>query len=137
MDVRSSYCAKLSPVRGFCQGCDKPLTGKQRKWCSDACRMRVKRTAANSGTFSPGSGLVSEVRQSFGNVRISFANGQKNTIQAGIIISFDSQGWEAEWDGFVIKTELKNHLRQFLGQILRELFPKWQFGWIEIEIRRF
>jgi len=23
-----------------CAGCDKPLTGRQRQWCSDACRLR-------------------------------------------------------------------------------------------------
>lgn len=127
----------MSPTRGFCQACDKPLTGKQRKWCSDACRMRYKRTAASSGPFGPGSGLGSGVRQSFGNVRISFENGEKNTIQARIIIKYDSQGWEAEWDGFVIKTELRSHLRQFLGEILQELFPRWKFGGIEVEVKRF
>lgn len=124
-------------TRGYCQGCGLPLTGKQRKWHSDACRMRYKRTMASSGSFAPGSALGSDVRQSFGNVRVSFDNGQKNTIQARIVIEYDTQGFEAEWDGFVVKTELPAHLKRFLAQILRELFPHWKFGGISVETKKF
>jgi hypothetical protein len=99
--------------------------------------MQHKRTVQRSLSFADSPDTANFVRQSFGNIRVSFDNQQKNTIQVRIIVSFDTQGWEAEWDGFTIKTELKTHLRRFLAQILGELFPKWQFGGIDIEIKRF
>jgi len=117
----------------YCVGCDKPLKGKQRKWCSDACRTRLNRWIANQpGKTANQPGINDFVRKSTGKDRKSTGN----RIVIVAIVEFDDNDRQHEWDGYTLKTVVKQHLMAYLRDLLAEQFPYWTFKRINLTTKR-
>jgi hypothetical protein len=107
-----------------CQNCEKPLTGKQRQFCSDACRKQSARREASAN-----------VRELSANVRELSANGRnycniRNFIVT-VRVTFSSNSQPAEWDCGLINAHIRRRLETKLLEILSDEQPDWK---IEVKI---
>lgn len=119
----------------YCQACDKPLTGKQRKYCSDACRMRFNRSV-RSQMLENSSENEQGIIKSFGVIRESFGNQPEQTILITLLVEYDTNGYETERDGWVIKTLFRGELMRWVGQTLTTEMPKWSFKVKKINLHK-
>lgn len=115
-------------INQFCLTCGKLLTGKQRKYCSEAHRKRYER-ANKSGHSLTAFVLKSSGfgRELTGNVR-KFSN--KRTFEVKFTVIFASNEVPGDWDVGLIN----DYLKFKVAQIVREVLLYEQPGW-EIEVK--
>ena len=99
--------------------CQKKLTGKQRMYCSDRCRMVCKRNPNKK---------FANVRQSFANVR-EFGNKRTFTIKFSVL--FQSDNLLGEWDKGLINKYLRRKLADIALREIQSDYPDWH---VEIQI---
>lgn len=112
---------------GFCVACDKSLTGRQKYYCSEACRKKYKRLSVLYPALSgmrPASQAF--VRDASGFVR------DASGIAVIIVIKYNHHNRTHESDGYAIKSQFGKEMQQMALQSLKRLFPGWDF-----EIKRF
>lgn len=115
-----------------CLACDTPLTGKQRKFCSESCRKRYSRMSVNHPGLS-GNRPISmlNVRESSGFVRESSA------IGVVILIKYNDNGWgdvNRKMDAWSIKTRYRAALAKYALKWLETHFERWSFELVSIDV---
>ena len=118
--------------RGYCYACDKPLSGKQRRWCSDACRKRVERLSDNPGSSENRPQNNTDVRLSSEFVRVPSAN----EIIIEVVVRYNDNGYQFEYSGFTIKHQFREELERFIRQKLLESITQWTFEVVKVEVRK-
>ena len=119
-------------IRGYCVGCDSPLRGKQRKWCSEACRKRTERASANRP------GLTGNVRELGEFVRKSSANVRKPSgfgVTISVVIEYDHNGWDANYDGWRLKSEFGRRLNKLIEDAMEVVNHRWTYEVSHSEVR--
>jgi hypothetical protein len=118
-------------MRGYCVACDKRLVGKQRLFCSDACRKRYKRLSAQYPTLTenrPVSDLIA--RES--SVLIRDGPG----IAVIMVIGYNHHGKTHESDGWAIKSQFGKELQKVALETLKRLFYDWEFKIIKCDVQK-
>lgn len=115
-------------LKRFCRVCDKPLIGKQRLFCSEACRKRYARSGQSTTAFVLE--LAGNGRKLSGNVR-DFSNNR--TFQVQYTVTFRSNLPGGEWDAGLLNDFMKHRVARIIYEVLIYEHPDWQ---IEVKAQK-
>ena len=107
--------------RSFCITCDKVLEGKQRFYCSDACRKRYKRWSENHPGMSANETVLSQNRPGLSG------NRPQKRIILTVEVEYETNGYETGREGWVIKQAVRTQTVSELLKWLKENRPQWTF----------
>lgn len=117
------------PVR--CLTCDKLLTGKQRKFCSDACRQRHDRLTANNPDMTANQPVTS-----LNDRKLTAFDRESTAIVVIMVIKYNDHGLTHESDAYAVKSLFAREIQQAALQSLRGLFYDWEFKIKSIDVRK-
>lgn len=117
-----------------CLACDQPLTGNQRRFCSDRCRKRYKRMSETYPHLSENEPLSRFfVRDSAAFVRVPSA------ITVILVIKYNPNGWgdaNRKMDAWTIKSQFRSELAKMALKWLKTAFDRWDFELISIDVHK-
>lgn len=111
-----------------CQQCGKQLTGKQRLFCSDACRKKHDRAKPGQ---EPGQDLSAFIRELEANVRKPSGFTNNRTFDVRLTVRFSSGEPAGEWDRGLIDEYLRAKIARIVKIVLENERKDWQ---IRVEV---
>lgn len=108
----------------FCASCSKTLTGKQRLFCSDACRTRYNRHNDRKSTA-----FDRELTANQPEIN-RFTN--KRSFDVTLTIWFESDLPPGEWDNGLITANARSKIAQIVQEMLFYDCPGWK---IRVKVR--
>lgn len=109
-------------IRGFCLACDRPLTGKQRKWCSERCRKAFDRASVNGVLLSenfPGLGVNGR------DLSVFVREASEFSAVVVAVVEYDPGKFRAEYDNWSIKYHTGEQVKAALEQAMRQVNHRW------------
>lgn len=113
----------------ICQQCGNQLSGKQRLFCSEACRKRYDR-AGQAGQKN-GQTVSAIVRELGGNVRKLSGFSNNRMFEVRVTVRFSSNQPPGEWDYGLINEYLRARIAKIVHMVIREEHADWQ---IRVEV---
>lgn len=118
--------------RGFCQLCGKPLAGKQRKWCSEACRLRFVRSNGNERVQTGIERESSRFERELNGFKRE-SNGFAITI--GVVIEYDHHGFDAAYDGWKIRSIIGPAIKKLVTEAMRAINHRWKYQITYLDVK--
>lgn len=103
-----------------CVSCSKPLTGKQRQFCSDACRTRYNRRDRKSTGLT---GFYRELTENQPKIN-RFTN--KRSFDLKLTVKIDSDLQPGEWDAGLIDGNIRAKIAQIVREMLIYELKEWR-----------
>lgn len=117
----------------YCLWCDKPLTGKQSKFCCDAHRTRYNRW---SGATANQPEMTGQRPEMTGNDRETTGNDRKNTITLVLTVSYVESDATGQRAGWIINSLTKRQMGEIFLEILEKNLKHWDFSLISSSIEK-
>lgn len=117
---------------GYCITCDQKLTGRQRYYCSNQCRKRYERLAAQWPVLADKQPLS----VAFGRDATSLGH-DATAIATVIVIKYEATGPANMSDGmsrFAVRSLYRPQVAASALKVLESLFPGWKFELIRLEV---
>lgn len=114
----------------FCQGpgCENKLTGKQRQFCSDACRTRHNR---HKGEDEITAFILKTTGNRGANNRITTEYDNKRLFEVKLKVKFLGTTPPGEWDMSLLGEYIRRRIAQIVLEVLKFEHPDWQ---IEVKV---
>lgn len=119
-------------MKAACQNCQKPLTGKQRLFCSEACRKQYRRRQKSGRKADTALSLF--VREWAASDREQAAFTNKRTFAVRVLVHFASDQPVGEWDHGLINDYLAGRIAQLIIAYLELEHPEWEIR-VEVQSR--
>lgn len=118
---------------GHCLVCDKPLSGRQKYYCSDAHRKRYERLSEQYPFLSAKRPLSAAfVRDTSGFVRVPSA------ITTILVVKYETNGvgvgLDAGMQRFAVKSLYRPRLAKAALDVLNDIFEGWSFDIHSVEV---
>lgn len=107
-------------INRVCVSCSKPLTGKQRLFCCDACRTRYNRQNDRKST-----GLTAFDRELTANQPEINRFTNKRSYDVILTIRAESDFPPGEWDNGLITANIRAKIAEFAQEMLIYEHPGW------------
>ena len=117
------------PVR--CLTCDKLLSGKQRKFCCDACRQKYDRLTANNPDMT-----ANQPVSSLNDRKLTALDRESTAIVVIMVIKYNDHGKTHESDGWAVKSMFAREIQKMALQSLKGLFYDRDFRIKSIDVRK-